>query len=621
MLRAWMDLLRGKNRPRKSRTRPPTRTSRPRLEVLEDRAVPSILFGSSGPRTVGDAGGPVIPHAAVDLIFWGAGWNAAASYRTQITNSVQTIMNSPYLSGLSQYRGVGNGSLLRTDVITSTSPGSTFTDAQVDTFVKNNINNGVLPGPGTSGGQILYMVIPQPGSSTGISSTGRPVGGEHDSDTSNLGRFHYGWTINPSTSYLDGVTYIYSHELTETVTDPEVNYRTAFYVPLTNDEICDGEAQNYSYRLPAAGGGNGVLVQSSLSQATHTYNVYTGQAQNFLVSSARVLTVNGDQLANHNDTITIDAVGGGVRVTLNGETAQFDPFDYFTGQRSVSSITVNSGTGADTVRVTAAAAGFPVSVNSQGPQTFRVNLADGSVVYLTGYHFDLSNDGVLSVSNGSGSYAIDTGVQSFALGSGPVWGNSLIDLHADGVLDQSTGNGLNAVDSGVASFAFGSGPVWGNSLIDLHADGVLDQSTGNGFYAIDTNIRSFVVAANSSVYDLSWDGTLKTSQGSGFYAIDFNVSAFALAYNGTRVYDLQTDGTLHYTDGNGWNTLDTGVQSFVLGPAGYTVDVLEANGNLWQYTGSGPTLLDQGVVGIWLDSSGYTLFAQEGDGTVRQFPA
>jgi hypothetical protein len=346
--------------------------------------VPSILFGSTGSRNVADAGGPVISHAAVDLIFWGAGWNAAADYRTQITNSAQTIMNSPYLSGLSQYRGVGDGSLLRTDLFTDTSPGSTFTDAQIDAFVRTNVNNGRLPGPGTSGGQILYMVIPQPGSN----GPGGGVGGEHNSDTANPGRFHYGWTINPSTSYLDGVTYIYSHELTEAVTDPEVNYRTAFYVPLTNDEICDGEAQNYSYRL------GGVLVQSSLSQATHTYNVYTGQAQNFLVSSSGVLTVNGDQLgANSNDQVLIDrTANGGVQVTLNGEVAQFDP-------GAISSINVNTGGGSDTVRVTSAAASFPVSVNSQGPQTFRVNRADGSVVYLTGYHFDLNTNGVLSVTN------------------------------------------------------------------------------------------------------------------------------------------------------------------------------------------------------------------------------
>src|SRR5262249_39044435 len=83
---------------------------------------------------------------------------------------------------------------------------------------------------------------------------------------------------------------------------------------------------------------------------------------NFIVSAARALTVNGDQLANHNDTITVDALGGGVRVTLNGEVAQFDP-------GTISSITVNNGTGNDTINVLRTLPGVPLSVNSGGATT------------------------------------------------------------------------------------------------------------------------------------------------------------------------------------------------------------------------------------------------------------
>jgi hypothetical protein len=337
------------------------------LESLEQRLVPTIMWSSSGSRDVFDAGGPVITHAAVDLIFWGSGWNTdgGPAYRTQITNSVQTIMDSPYLSGLSQYRGVSNGSLLRTDTIASTSPGTIITNAQVQTFLRSNINSAVLPGPGTAGGQILYMVIPQPGTTTGTS-----VGGEHGTNVANPGRYHYGWTMNPSTSSLDGVTYFYSHELTEAVTDAEPNVHTAFYVPSTSNEICDGEAQSYSYRL------NGVLVQSSLSQASHTYNVYTGQTQDFIVSSGRALTVNGDQLANPNDTITIDTSGGGVRVALNGEVAQFDP-------GRITSITVDSGSGTDTINVLRTLSGVPVTVNSSGAATVNIGVG-GSVQEILG---------------------------------------------------------------------------------------------------------------------------------------------------------------------------------------------------------------------------------------------
>jgi hypothetical protein len=396
-------LLSSLNRPRARQAGP--RAKRPvrlRLEVLEDRSVPSILFSNTGSRTVADAGGPVITNAHVDLIFWGSGWNTGGgpAYRTQITSSVDTIMRSPYLSGLYQYRNVGNGTLAFTHLFTDTSPGSTFTDAQIDNLVRTNINNGRLPGPGTSGGQILYMVIPQPGSTTGTS-----VGGEHGTDTSNPGRFHYGWSINPNTSSLDTVTNIYSHELTEAVTDPEVNFRTAFYVPSTNDEICDGEAQNYSYRL------NGVLVQSSLSQASRTYNVYDGQAQNFLVSSGRALTVNGDQLANHNDIISIDTSGGGMRVTLNGEVAQFDP-------GTINSVTVNSGTGSDVINVFRTLPGVPLTVNSSGSASVNIGVG-GSVQGI---------QGPVTVYNGP-SYdrltvddSADTGDRSATISSGGITG-------------------------------------------------------------------------------------------------------------------------------------------------------------------------------------------------------
>src|SRR5437762_12178076 len=109
---------------------------------------------------------------------------------------------------------------------------------------------------------ILYVVIPQPG--TTYPAEG--AGGAHGTDVSSFGRFHYAFSINNSS--LDAITYFFSHELTESVTDPEPGFRFGFWVPSMNNEISDGtgsdgEAQLYSYRL------NGVLVQSSLSQKDH----------------------------------------------------------------------------------------------------------------------------------------------------------------------------------------------------------------------------------------------------------------------------------------------------------------------------------------------------------------
>ena len=314
-------------------------------------------------------------------------------------------------------------------------------------MLQANIASGALPSP-ASDSQLLYMVITQPGSAAGS------IGGEHSSDVVSGTRFHYGWTVNPGD--IDHLTYYFSHELTEAATDPEVNVsgKLGFYVPSTNDEICDGEAQNYFYRL------NNYVVQAYLSQKDAAYLIPTGQTQNFFVSSGGVLTVKGDQRTNVNDTITIDTFidtsgGGGVSVTLNGENAQFYP-------GTISSIVVNDGAGNDTINVANTLAGVPVTVNlgsgsntvnvspsangqgnvtvnGQGTQTFRVNLSGGSLVYLTGYHFVLSG-GALSVVNATASYVIDTGVTAFnTVNFGGT--NFVFDLNTSGVLKGSSGSG------------------------------------------------------------------------------------------------------------------------------------------------------------------------------------
>src|SRR5262245_28244810 len=99
------------------------------LESLEDRTVPSILFSNTGTRTITDTGGPILNHMQVDLIFWGSGWNTGGgpALRTNLQNTATAILNSTYFDGLSQYRNIGRGSLLRTDTITTTNPPASFT--------------------------------------------------------------------------------------------------------------------------------------------------------------------------------------------------------------------------------------------------------------------------------------------------------------------------------------------------------------------------------------------------------------------------------------------------------------------------------------------------------------
>jgi hypothetical protein len=341
-----------------------------RLECLEDRTVPSIIFNNASTASTSDGGGPVIDHVHVELIFWGSGWSTGdgPTLRSQTEAAVDSITGGPYLSYLSQYRAsIGTGVRIGSVTIDSSSPGTVFHDQDVEDMLAANIANQTLPDP-ASDPELLYAVIAQPGSNSNFPATHSylfPPPGPVNA--------RYLWTVNRTG--LDGITYYFSHELAESVTDPE---GTAIQVNPRNDfawnEIGDGGgadgAQPYSYRL------NGYLVQSYFSQVDHAYVVPTGQAQNFFVSSSRMLTVNGGQLANPNDTITIDQANGVYRVTMNGEVAQFDAKEFFRAVAPVTTVTVNTGNGDDTVDIENTLSGWPATVNlGSGTSTVGISSA------------------------------------------------------------------------------------------------------------------------------------------------------------------------------------------------------------------------------------------------------
>jgi hypothetical protein len=87
----------------------------------------------------------------------------------------------------------------------------------------------------------------------------------------------------------------------------------------------------------------------------------TGAALQTLPVVNRTLTINGDQFgADFNDDVTIErGDSGGVKVTLNGQVAQFAP-------GAITEIVVSTGGGRNTVRVQATFAEVPVTINGGG---------------------------------------------------------------------------------------------------------------------------------------------------------------------------------------------------------------------------------------------------------------
>ncbi len=534
-----------------ARQRPRSR-QRLALELLETRTVPSVVFGNNLDRVPEDLGGPVINSAHVELIFWGNGWNSGGgpALRSQVQDAVDSIVTGPYLTLLAQYRSsIHPGTRVGSVTITTSTPPNPFSNAAVISLLQVNISNGTLPAPG-SDSQLLYMVIPQPGIMAGN------IGGEHTSALVSGTRFHYGWTINNSN--LSTITSIFSHELAEAVSDPEVNVHTAIVVPSTNDELGDGDAQQFTYRL------NGVTVQALLSERDRGYAVATGQAQNFIVNQNRVLTVNGDQLADHDDMIALDLIGNGVTVTLNGETAQFSA-------GAVASVVVNTGTGNDTVNVERT--GVPVTVNlGRGTHTVTIapaaqnlnNIAGNVTVTgltaadsltindqantlvrrytLTATQFTRTGGGIITFNSAPGQLVINGGsnADSYQITGTPGAGTTVVNAGNGGnsVRVQGSGGPLTINIGAGDTVTLGSAsntldPVGAVTVHDtVGTSAVLVDDSGFGAAEDYLVTSTDVTVSRSASFGLTYDGigslTLNGGQGGATFDLDSTAAATAV---------------------------------------------------------------------------------------------
>jgi hypothetical protein len=437
MLRALQDSFR-RNRPLKASGKRPPRRARLGLEYLEDRITPTIVFRPHfGAESAVDRGGEKLSSVPVYLIFWGSYWTnnpAGLGDLGNISNALDQVLTSPYLSSLSQYGSDGvalnNGSSVIDDLIVPNSP----SDDTLQNVIRWHLENGDgglpggLPEPDANGHDTsIYVVVTPPGvvvTPRGATSAGGTADGYNSGFNSG------GWPDTDPAEYiwvggttLDDRTRIFSHEIVEAMSDaryalgPGISVAQGASWNLEPGEqlfaqIGDYEPEGgpYTYRV-RGGDGELVQVQAYWSQQDQAFVVPDGNRQQFILNpiwnppdpthpngtftGQYGLVVQGDQLGgNYNDQILIDrTASGGVQVTFNGEVAQFDP-------GVIAGISVNTGGGKDTVRLTAAAASMPITVNAQGPSTFRINHADGSVVYLTDFVPVVSTGSDVSLRNG-----------------------------------------------------------------------------------------------------------------------------------------------------------------------------------------------------------------------------
>ncbi len=221
-----------------------------------------------------DHNGTVIQFVRAYLIFWGSAWTSSpppTPTTAQVTDAVNRILSGGYLTGLSQYRGIGQGYILGSTTVTSSNPPNGFTDTNVSNFINGLINAGTIPNLDADN-QTLYIVFMPKGTNASNSN----FIGEHTYFTnSNNKRVHFSWVTNNGT--LSSISTITSHEIAEAMTDPEGS------AILGDAGTCSGTGWCEIGDVCQGTNGtvNGASVQSYWSQKDKACEVFDYPAQTF----------------------------------------------------------------------------------------------------------------------------------------------------------------------------------------------------------------------------------------------------------------------------------------------------------------------------------------------------
>jgi hypothetical protein len=190
-------------------------------------AAVALLHTSAAPRAAAvpapgtarfvDHGGPILHAARIHLLYWGSAWtttSASSPTPDQITAAFRWIVTGPYLTGLAQYRGIRPAVLRGFTVVTTSDPHDGFGNEDVSDFLNVQLDAGVVPGPDPDRQSLYIVVVP-----VGVSAGGDEFAGTHRYYPRHGQRIHFAWTANSRS--LAAATWILSHELVESLTDPE----------------------------------------------------------------------------------------------------------------------------------------------------------------------------------------------------------------------------------------------------------------------------------------------------------------------------------------------------------------------------------------------------------------
>ena len=188
-----------------------------------------------------DKGGPILKNVGVQPVFWGPGWKAspAASVAQDVVLQLRRVLSGPYLMGLSQYRGIGLGTVHPPYFDFSSAPtavGNDVLSAEIDRLVSSGHTQDFRLNP-----YFLYLVLTDQGHHYDRAAD---ASGFHDAVRRGNNKMHFAWVAFPAhlagqdlTEYI----YVMTHEIAEACSDADGSALDGFVIPLLKStaEICD----------------------------------------------------------------------------------------------------------------------------------------------------------------------------------------------------------------------------------------------------------------------------------------------------------------------------------------------------------------------------------------------
>lgn len=228
---------------------PSLRPDRPRTIVPPSDFVVHALTPIQGapPPVLSNHGGPVLQSVQAIPIYWGSAWGSGpnATLASQLDSFFDFIVTSELIDMLGEYslpgKPIQHGRRLTSVRMTSSEPGSggQVSDAQIQTALQGWISGGQVPA--TNANTLYFIYTPPNVTVNGPGGASCSVFcGYHNSFGSNV---YY--AVIPyvncggcefSGAFLDTLTEVSSHELSEAITDPSLN---TWWDSNTGNEIGD----------------------------------------------------------------------------------------------------------------------------------------------------------------------------------------------------------------------------------------------------------------------------------------------------------------------------------------------------------------------------------------------